>query len=216
MDFSYFDLVVGSVILLLGLKGVINGFFKELFGLLGIVGGVFAASRYQEEVGTLFSDLVFKFESQSALLFTGFLITLATFWIAMVALGVVFKKLTHFSGLGLVDKIFGFIFGSGKFFLITAIIVFSLSNIKSIHNKIDDMMSNSILYPLFLEVGQFIMDIDPTVLSQDINDTISGIKEDVETKIDEKKDEIIKESVKKISEGLENQVVEEMKKKMSE
>lgn len=216
MDFSYFDLVVGSIVFLLGLKGIINGFFKELFGLLGIVGGVFAASRYQEEVGTLFSNLIFKFESHSALLFTGFLITLATFWIAMILLGMVFKQLTHFSGLGVLDKVFGFIFGSGKFFLITAIIVFSLSNIKSLHDKIEDMMSSSILYPVFLEIGEMIMDIDPTVLSQDINDTISGIKEDVTTKIDEKKDEIIKESINKITDGLEDQVVEDMKKKMSE
>ena len=41
MEFSIFDLVVGSIILLLGLKGILNGFFKELFGLIGIVGGIF-------------------------------------------------------------------------------------------------------------------------------------------------------------------------------
>jgi len=204
MDFSYFDLIVGSIILLLGLKGVLNGFFKELFGLIGIVGGVFAASRLQEEVGTLVSDLIFKFDNHSALLFTGFLITLAAFWLTMVILGMVFTKLTHFSGLGIVDKIFGFIFGSGKFFLITAVIVLSLNNIKSIHKNIEGMMSNSLLYPVFVEVGQIIMNIDSTALSTDINNTINGIKNDIDTKIDEKKDEIIAEQASKIIEKIKN------------
>jgi membrane protein required for colicin V production len=54
MDFSIFDLIVGSIILLLGLKGILNGFFKELFGLIGIVGGIFVGSRVANEVGTCF------------------------------------------------------------------------------------------------------------------------------------------------------------------
>ena len=45
MDLNYFDMAVGSIVLLLGLKGLLNGFSKELFGLIGIVGGLFVASH---------------------------------------------------------------------------------------------------------------------------------------------------------------------------
>jgi len=44
--FNYFDLAIGSIVLILGLKGLMSGFIKELFGLAGLVGGVYFGSRY--------------------------------------------------------------------------------------------------------------------------------------------------------------------------
>ncbi len=168
MDINYFDIVVGAIVLLLGLKGIINGFFKEMFGLIGIIGGIFIASRYGEAVGQQISDLVFHFENSAAINFTGFLTTLAVFWIVMIALGSFFKKLGSASGLGLVDRIFGFIVGSGKFFLIGAVIVYSMNNINAIKTKLEPMMQNSILFPIMSEVGGYVMQIDPTEMTQDI------------------------------------------------
>ncbi len=66
MEFNYFDIIVSVVILLLGLKGIINGFFKEVFGLVGIIGGIFLASRIGNRVGEYLSDLIFKFDSSAA------------------------------------------------------------------------------------------------------------------------------------------------------
>ncbi|MCD8477442.1 MAG: CvpA family protein [Sulfurospirillum sp.] len=38
---SMFDIISLALVLILGIKGIINGFVKEVFGLLGIIGGVF-------------------------------------------------------------------------------------------------------------------------------------------------------------------------------
>jgi len=181
MDISYFDLVVGIIILLLGLKGIINGFFKELFGLIGIIGGIFVASRLGDSVGQLVSDTIFKFESPAAISFIGFLATLIVFWAVMILLGMLLTKLTKASGLGPVDKIFGFIVGSGKFFLIGAVITFAVWNIQAVRVNIEPMMKSSILFPILVESGSIIMKIDPTELSADINDTIdTGIQKSKE------------------------------------
>jgi membrane protein required for colicin V production len=51
MDLNYFDIIAAAIILLLGLKGIVNGFFKEIFGLVGIIGGIFIASRFGPDVG---------------------------------------------------------------------------------------------------------------------------------------------------------------------
>ncbi len=172
MDINYFDIVIGVIVLLLGLKGIINGFFKEMFGLIGIIGGIYIASRYGEVVGQQISNLIFHFESSAAINFTGFLATLAVFWIVMIALGSFFKKLGSASGLGIIDRIFGFIVGSGKFFLIGAVIVYSMNNINAIKSKLEPIMQNSILFPIMSEVGGYVMQIDPSEMSQGITQEI--------------------------------------------
>ena len=106
MDFSIFDLVVGSIILLLGLKGILNGFFKELFGLIGIIGGIFVGSRVASDVGTLLSEAIFKFESPAAISFLGFLVTLALFWGSMIGAGILFKKFSKCHDFRVIQLIF--------------------------------------------------------------------------------------------------------------
>ncbi len=184
MDINYFDLVVAAIILLLGLKGIVNGFFKELFGLVGIIGGIFIASRLGDQIGHMLSDKLFHFESKSAAAFTGFLLVLALFWLGMVILGMVFKKLSKESGLGPVDRIFGFIFSSGKFFLIASIIAYAVFNIKSIRSNLKDPLSNSVAFPIMVETGQYIMQIDPEALGDDVGSGVDSVKKSFSDSMD--------------------------------
>ena len=182
MEFNYFDLVVTVIILLLGLKGILNGFFKEVFGLVGIIGGIFIASRLGDSVGQQLSDLIFKFENSAAISFTGFIATLGFFWLLMIAIGYAFKKLSHMSGLGIYDKILGFIFGASKFFLITAVIAHAAYNIKAVKSTIDSTFENSILFPILVSTGSVIMKLDPVEISDDINATIDAGTEAIMSK----------------------------------
>ena len=207
MEFNYFDIVVSAIILLLGLKGIINGFFKELFGLIGIIGGIFIASRVGDQVGLYLSNLIFKFDNSAAISFTGFLATLAIFWLGMLLVGAIFKKLSSLSGLGILDKILGFVFGASKFFLIAAVIANAAYNINTVKSTIDSSLSSSKLFPVLVSTGAFIMKIDPVQVSDDLNATINettktitkhiqnDINKSVQSKIQEIKEEI-KESNK--------------------
>ena len=177
MEFNTFDIVVSILILFLGLKGIINGFFKELFGLIGIIGGIFIASRVGENVGQLINNSLLKFENSAAINFTGFLVTLGLFWLFMVGVGLIFKKLSLLSGLGLFDKILGFIFSAGKFFLIAAVILYSTYNIKVMRPNLDKIMQNSMLFPVLVEAGSFIMKLNPTEFSNELNATLSESSE---------------------------------------
>lgn len=217
MELNYFDLVVGIIILLLGLKGIINGFFKELFGLIGIIGGIFIASRLGDSVGGLISDTIFKFQSEAAVSFVGFLATLIIFWAAMIILGMVLTKMSKISGLGPVDKVFGFIVGSGKFFLIGAVIAYAVYNIQAVRVNLQPMMKNSFLFPVMVEVGSVVMHIDPAKVSDDLNDTldkgvqaaqehIDGAKEVVTDQIDKTLDESAEKIKKSVKEHIEDNI----------
>lgn len=178
MEINYFDIVVSIVILFLGLKGILNGFFKEVFGLIGIVGGIFVASRLGNDVGQFLSDLIFKFENSSAISFTGFLTTLAIFWLIMIGVGQIFKKLSSLSGLGALDQVLGFVFGASKFFFIAAVIAHAAYNIKAVKSVIDDSTLNtSYLFPILTETGSIIMKLDPVEISDDINQTTKNIQD---------------------------------------
>ncbi len=211
MEFSYFDIVVSIIVLFLGLKGIINGFFKELFGLLGIVGGIFIASRVGDDVGQVISDSVFKFENSAAIGFTGFLVTLAIFWLLMVVVGIIFKKLSSVSGLGIFDKILGFVFSAGKFFLIAAVISYAAYNIKAMRTNIDSMMQNSFVFPVLVEVGSVIMKLDPVEISEDINATIQKGSQAVQESIDEN----IKESTAQIIDDAKKKIIQSAEQNLS-
>jgi len=203
MELNYFDLVVGIIILLLGLKGIINGFFKELFGLIGIIGGIFIASRLGDSIGGLISDTIFKFESDAAVSFVGFIATLIIFWAAMIILGMVLTKMSKVSGLGPVDKLFGFIVGSGKFFLIGAVITYAVYNIQAIRVNLEPAMKTSFLFPVMVEVGSFVMHIDPAEISQDLNDTIDEGVKATQEQISSTKDAVSKSVDKTLDESAE-------------
>jgi membrane protein required for colicin V production len=205
MEFNYFDLVASVIILFLGLKGVMNGFFKELFGLVGIIGGIFLASRIGDSVGQKLSDLIFNFQNEAGVNFSGFLITLTTFWMLMLMVGYVFKKLSSLSGLGVIDKILGFAFGASKFFLIASIIAYATYNIKAIRSGLDSASNNSIIFPIMVETGGYIMKIDHTGISDSINQGIDETTQVIVDKIDEEVTSATQEKLQEIRDKTEEE-----------
>ena len=45
---TWFDIIVIALVLILGVKGIINGLIKETFGLIGLIGGLVVASRFSD------------------------------------------------------------------------------------------------------------------------------------------------------------------------
>lgn len=184
MEMNYFDLAVGSIILLLGLKGLLNGFSKEIFGMVGIVGGVYVASHIGGFIGKFLSENLFHFETPTAINLVGFIFALGIFWLLMVALGAGFKKLSSLSGLGPLDRVLGFLVGSSKFFFIISIIIYALFSVTAIKENFEPKMANSFFYKPMLATGDFILHIesdDVTSLVGDKNQTDST-ESDTETK----------------------------------
>ncbi len=174
MDLNYFDVAVGSIVLLLGLKGLLNGFSKEVFGLVGIVGGIFVASHIGGLIGKFLSDNLFHFETTTAINLVGFVFALGIFWLLMVALGAGFKKLSSLSGLGSVDRALGFIVGASKFFFIVSVIVYALFSVTAIRENFGEKMKSSIFFEPMMATGDFILHIetdDVTSLMDDNNET---------------------------------------------
>jgi membrane protein required for colicin V production len=187
---NIFDTVTLILIALLGLKGLFRGFVKEVFALIGIIGGVFVASRIAKDVGSVI-DGFFKIDNESTILLIGFIISVLVFWLLTYALGVLISKIFSLSGLGIFDRIFGIIFGAGKIFLIFAIIFYSLSKVEAIKDKMQQKIGNSFMYPIFVEVGSIIIKIDTSAIVKKIENGIDNTKENISVKKEETKSETI-------------------------
>ena len=113
------------------------------------------------------------------------------------------------SGLGIVDRIFGFIVGAGKFFLIAAVIAYAAYNIKVLKTTVDESsMKDSILFPILVKTGAYIMKIDPTEVSNNINEQIDeatkkvsdGVSDTLTKKVEESAKEIVETTKKELDE----------------
>ena len=164
IDFNYFDITIGSIVLILGIKGFMNGFIKEVFGLVGLVGGVYLASRLAGDASTFIDANFIHIENTALLKLLGFLAILTVVWMGATILGSIFSKLTSVSGLGFINRLLGFIAGGGKYFIIFALIVTALSNVTLVKDNVEKYVKDSVLYPYLLKAGASIIHLDPKVL----------------------------------------------------
>lgn len=176
MDFNYFDITIGAIVLILGIKGFMNGFIKEVFGLAGLVGGVYFGSRFADTAAKFINDEFLQMENSALLKLLGFLVVLIIIWVSATILGSIFSKLTSASGLGFINRLFGFIAGGGKYFLIFALIVTALSNVTLIKDNLEKHVKDSVLYPYLKEAGSSIINLDPTVLGLKTTSTTAVLK----------------------------------------
>ena len=143
MDFNYFDVTIGAIILILGIKGFINGFIKEFFGLAGLVGGVYAGSRLSEKAADFIQANFLQIDNAAILKLIGFLAILIIIWLGATMIGAILSKLTSVSGLGFINRLLGLIIGGGKYFIIFALIITALSNVKLLKEKVDKYTHDS-------------------------------------------------------------------------
>lgn len=205
-DIEIFDLVIILITLLLGLKGLFRGLIKEVFGIIGIVGAIFVASRISTEVGGLLAP-VLVLDNPSTLKLIGFVVSLVAVWLIVYSAGVVVSKIFSASGLGIIDRVFGFIFGMLKIFLIFSVIAYSLNQVASFKKVIDEKFSNSIMMPHLLSVGSYIIKFDTTAIVNTLDKTIQNATDSsisIQDSIDETKQSVepalndIKENIEQI------------------
>jgi len=169
LDFALIGLIV-----FLGLKGLFNGFFKEVFGIVGLIGGIFLGTRFGSEAGQYINENFLHLDDNKVIVFTGFLATMIIVWLSMNLVSWLLSKITDATGLGAVNKVLGFVFASAKVTLILAVIFHALLSVKVVadfaYEKED--IKNSELLPHLQKVGAYIINVDFSQIKQDIDEKI--------------------------------------------
>ena len=214
-DFAIFDLIILTITLILGLKGLFRGLIKEVFGIIGIIGAIFVASRISKEIGDLIAPIL-VLENEATIKLIGFITAVLFVWIIVYSAGVIVSKIFSASGLGVVDRIFGFIFGAAKIFLIFSVIAYSLYQVQSFKKVIDERFATSAVMPHLISVGSYIIKLDTNSISNSfdnavktvkdapiIKDSTSNIKNEVEATVNSAQEAVKEEVIQAVEEKIE-------------
>ena len=206
-NINVFDLVVVALITILGLKGLFRGFSKEFFALVGIVGGVFVASRLSNEAGEIVNSFI-PMENENTILLAGFVSALIIFWIIAYIIGSGLEKVFKMSGLGALDRILGFVFGAGKIFLLFSIISYAVSQVKMINDNLAPKLETSIVFPLLQETGSYIIQLDTSVFQEEVTKKLDVVVDATKESIEEISKEELEKKALELKKQLEGQASE--------
>lgn len=205
-----FDLVILLITILLGLKGLFRGLIKEVFGIVGIIGGIFVASRVSTQVGDLINNIL-SISNPTTIKLLGFIVALVIIWLIVYGLGIVISKIFSLSGLGFADRIFGFIFGMGKVFLIFSVLAYALSQIGAFKKTMDEKFSNTITLPYLINIGSYIVKLDTNSIVEKLDNAASSITNtpnSVQKGIEESEEEL-KRIQKSLEENAKDMLIEQ-------
>ncbi|MBZ4675696.1 MAG: hypothetical protein JG782_315 [Anaerophaga sp.] len=168
---SYFDIIAGIFLILAALKGLKNGFIKELAGLAALILGIIFAVRLSDVTERFLSGI---FHSQ----YMGIIAFLVTFVIVVLIIHLIaslLRTLIHAVALGAFDRIFGLVFGMLKTTFIISILLLGL-NAFGLEEKIitPKEQQRSKLYPPVKKAAPLIFDLFERDLEELLNPSENG------------------------------------------
>ncbi len=155
------DIAVIVLTLLMAIKGIVNGFLKELFGFIGLIGGVFVASRAAEEIAKQINANMPQIDNFALLKLIGFLAALALIWGSVTFVGNIIVGISKNKPHSTLDRLFGFIVAGTKYFLIFSLIVAALFRSPLIKDNMGKTVKTSKLYPILDRTGSALINLSP-------------------------------------------------------
>ncbi|WP_016776544.1 CvpA family protein [Anaerophaga thermohalophila] len=168
---SYFDIIAGILLILTALKGLKNGFIKELAGLAALILGIILAVQFSDVTARFLSGI---FHSQ----YMGIIAFLVTFVIVVLIVHLIaslLRTLIHAIALGPFDRIIGLVFGMLKTAFIISILLLGL-NAFGLEDKIitPKEQQRSKLYPPVKKAAPLIFDLFERDLEELLNPSENG------------------------------------------
>jgi membrane protein required for colicin V production len=166
MSANAFDLILIGLTLVLGLKGTLTGFRRELFGFVGLIGGVFIASRAADPLARLVEANLFRLSNPAAMRLILFVAVLTLVWGGISMLGRAVESRSYGAAPSPLSRAGGFLLAAGKYFLIFSIILAALYQTPMIRKKLQSRVEGSLLFPLLRPLGKTLIHLPAPALGK--------------------------------------------------
>lgn len=203
---SYIDIGILVLLILLSIKGIWQGIIRGLASFLGILLGIFFASRFYTDVGEWFAHTIYDFNSTDLNALVGFVILITLIWSVFLLVGEIIFRVLHFTPLAVLDRAFGLAFGFCKAFLLLSIVVFGISQIGWLKNFSQNIEQNSSIFPLMKNLAVHIMNLDEV---QEVAKNLQSPQKNIEATINEQIDKV-KEPIENVKNEAKN-ITQEIK-----
>ena len=152
---TFFDIVVG-ILLVWGLfKGLKNGLFVEIASLLALIVGLYGAIHFSYVTGDYLKEQVNW--SETYVKVAAFLITFFLIVVLIHFAGKFLTKIADFAMLGLLNKIAGGVFGALKTAIILGALLIFFERLTDTFNFVDEgTKKSSIFYEPIKEIGALV------------------------------------------------------------
>jgi len=160
---STIDIVLAALLLFGLVRGFIKGLFVEITSLVALALGLYGAIHFSYFASNFLSTRVAW--SEKYIQITSFAITFVIIVLLISLSGKLLTKIADAAALGILNKIFGAVFGAAKIALILSVvlIVFSKLN-RTLPFVKQDSLANSILYNPVKNLAPLLF---PSILSKD-------------------------------------------------
>ncbi len=167
---NFLDIILG-LLLVWGLyKGLKNGLFVELAGLVALIAGIYGAIHFSYIAGEYLSEQMDWEERYIKI--AAFLITFSAIVLLVHFSGKLLTKIADFAMLGLLNKIAGGIFGVVKVAVILgALLIFFEKATASIRPDDNKMINESVLYSPLRDIGALVFSL---VINSERDDDLSA------------------------------------------
>ena len=152
---SWLDIVLILGVAAFVLSSSANGFFREAFGLAGLIGGVVLAGRYYDELA---QRLPVIDQEQASQVLAIILILVATVFLAQLA-GAFLHRLASLMFLAWADHLGGAAFGLVKGLIIAELVLILFVHFPDLNMQ--DSVRDSGLAPYFLEHAPWLLNLLP-------------------------------------------------------
>ena len=154
---NYLDIIMGSLILFGAVKGFFKGFIIEAASIVALIVGILGALLFASTIGDLLSTY-FDFDTIPP---TGIIFALI-FIVIIISINLLAKLLTKvikMAALGLINRIFGSLFGGLKFAIVLSALLLLLDQFYFLFQYFDTtILEESILYDPIKNLGEILFE----------------------------------------------------------
>jgi membrane protein required for colicin V production len=122
---NYLDIIILSLVALLVINGAMKGFIISLASLIALALGIYIAVNFSNYIEVVLMDHLHPGRTWLPIL--SFTITFLIVVIVVMLLGKTLEKLVDLVGMGIINHIFGGIFGLIKGILLVSVLLFIIS-----------------------------------------------------------------------------------------
>ena len=160
MGFHAVDIVIATIVLFLAIKGLINGFSKELLNFITIVGGITLAANFNTTVVNLINEQhIVPTITENYTKLIGFIVIILAVWIVVSVISSIINKFGS-ETISPISRIFGYIISAARYFVIFALIVFGANQLEPFKSKAKKLNEETKLFIPMTKIGATILNID--------------------------------------------------------